>query len=85
MPDVSSEDVLAKVREAAVEVLDCDPADVTPDAKLNETLDADSIDVIEIASTLERQFGVAIEDHEVYDLTTVGGLVDLVVAKHAAL
>lgn len=83
MSDLHDE-ILTKVREAAVEVLDCDPDEVTLDAKLNETLDADSIDVIEIASTLEREFGVAIEDHEVYDLTTVGGLVELVADKKQA-
>ena len=81
MADELRDQILSAVREAAVEVLDCDPDDVTPDAKLSETLDADSIDVIEIASTLERQFGVAIEDHEVYDLETVGGLVELVATK----
>lgn len=81
MSDELRDQVLTAVREAAVEVLDCDADEVTPDANLSETLDADSIDVIEIASTLERQFGVAIEDHEVYDLTTVGELVDLVLKK----
>ncbi len=81
MSDELRAQVLTAVREAAVEVLDCDADEVTPDANLSETLDADSIDVIEIASTLERQFGVAIEDHEVYDLTTVGELVELVVTK----
>ncbi|HEX7132332.1 MAG TPA: acyl carrier protein [Iamia sp.] len=81
MSDELRAQILTAVREAAVEVLDCDAEEVTLDANLSETLDADSIDVIEIASTLERQFGVAIEDHEVYDLTTVGELVDLVVKK----
>jgi acyl carrier protein len=81
MADELRDQILSAVREAAVEVLDCDAEEVTPDANLSETLDADSIDVIEIASTLERQFGVAIEDHEVYDLTTVGELVELVAKK----
>ncbi len=81
MSDELRAQILNAVREAAVEVLDCDADEVTPDANLSETLDADSIDVIEIASTLERQFGVAIEDHEVYDLTTVGELVSLVERK----
>lgn len=81
MADELRTQILTAVREAAVEVLDCDADEVTPDANLSETLDADSIDVIEIASTLERQFGVAIEDHEVYDLTTVGELVELVATK----
>lgn len=81
MPDELRDQILAAVRESAVEVLDCEADEVTLDANLSETLDADSIDVIEIASTLERQFGVAIEDHEVYDLTTVGDLVELVATK----
>ncbi|HEV7721709.1 MAG TPA: acyl carrier protein [Iamia sp.] len=81
MSDELRAQILTAVREAAVEVLDCDADEVTPDANLSETLDADSIDVIEIASTLERQFGVAIEDHEVYDLSTVGELVELVAGK----
>lgn len=84
MSDAMRDEILAKVREAAVEVLDCDPEEVTPDAKLSETLDADSIDVIEIASSLERDLGVAIEDHEVYDLVDVGGLVELVARKREA-
>jgi acyl carrier protein len=81
MSDELRAQILTAVQEAAVEVLDCDADEVTPDANLSETLDADSIDVIEIASTLERKFGVAIEDHEVYDLTTVGELVELVAGK----
>jgi acyl carrier protein len=84
MSDELRAQILTAVREAAVEVLDCDVEEVTLDAKLSETLDADSIDVIEIASTLERQFDVAIEDHEVYDLETVGGLVELVATKKGA-
>lgn len=74
-------EILESVRRHAVEVLDCAADDVVPDAKLSETLDADSIDVIEMASALEREFDVAIEDHEVYDLETVQGLVDLVAGK----
>jgi acyl carrier protein len=81
MADELRAQILTAVQEAAVEVLDCDVDDVTLDARLSETLDADSIDVIEIASTLERRFEVAIEDHEVYDLETVGGLVELVATK----
>jgi len=85
MSDDSSAKILTSVRTHAVEVLDCSPDDVTPDAMLSETLDADSIDVIEIASALEREYGIAIEDHEVYDLDTVGALVTLVETKVAAL
>ncbi len=51
---------------------------------LAEQYDADSIDVIEIASAVERRFDILIEDHEVYDLSSVGEFVDLVDAKVAA-
>jgi len=76
--------ILESVKRHAVEVLDCSADDVTPDALLSETLDADSIDVIEIAGALEREYEIAIEDHEVYDLDTVGAMVALIEGKVAA-
>lgn len=80
---VSEQDILETLRAQAVEVLDVDPATVTREARLGETLEADSIDLIEIAGALEQRYGVELEDHEIYDLETVGQFVDLVARKLA--
>lgn len=74
-------EILAAFRQRAAEILDVDPALVTPDALLGETLHADSVDLIEIAGLLERQFGVELDDRELYDLETVHDFVALVARK----
>jgi len=79
-----SDDILDFIRGQAAEVLDVDAAEIGRETSLAEQYDADSIDVIEIASAVERRFGIQVEDHEVYDLTSVGQFVDLVAAKVAA-
>ena len=79
-----ADDVLTYIREQAREVLDADPATITRTTSLAEEYDADSVDVIEIASAVEHHYGVVLEDHEVYELTCVGDFVDLVEAKLAA-
>jgi acyl carrier protein len=74
-------DIFDAIKAEALQVLDTDAALITPDAKLGETLDADSVDLIEIAGALERTFGVQIEDHEINDLVTVADFVELVARK----
>ena len=78
-----SDEIFEFIRDQVVEVLDADPNEVRRETSLAEQFDADSIDVIEIASAVERHFNVEIEDHEVYDLANVGQFVDLVTAKAA--
>lgn len=75
------QDIFDAIKHEAIEILDVDPELVTVDALLNETLDADSVDVIEIAGVLERTFSVQLEDHELHDLVTVGDFVALVAKK----
>lgn len=80
----TKEQILEVVRAHLVEIVDAPAADVQLETKLAEGLDADSIDLVELAGALERQYSIGIEDHEVYDLETVGQLVDLVAAKTQA-
>ena len=37
--------------------------------------------MVEVAAVLERDYGVVIEQHEVYDVATVADLVELVAHK----
>ncbi len=60
------------------EVLEVDPADVALDSQLAADLDADSIDLIEVVNGAEKEYGVTIEEQDLYDLETVGQLVALI-------
>ena len=46
-----------------------------------EALDVDSLDLVEIAQIVEDEFGVELEGDDVKDLTNVGEVIDLVVAR----
>ena len=74
-------DIFEAIKAETMQVLDVEEDLITPDAKLGETLDADSVDLIEIAGALERTFAVQIDDHELHDLVTVGDFVALVARK----
>lgn len=65
------------VRSRFAEVLEVEPVEVQPDSRFADDLDADSIDLIEVVNGAEKEFGVVVEEHELYDLETVQELVDL--------
>jgi acyl carrier protein len=46
-----------------------------------ESLDVDSLDLVEVSQIVEDEFGVELEGDDVKDLKTVGEVIDLVVAR----
>jgi acyl carrier protein len=54
------------------------PDVVTPTAELAEDLGVDSVDAVEFALALEREFNVALPDEIIADVRTVQDVVDLV-------
>ena len=72
-----------QVREIIVETLSCDADQVTPEARLAEDLEADSLAAVELSMALEEAFGVTIADEDLPNLKTVGDLVKYI-EDHAA-
>ncbi len=64
--------------ECVAEVLDIDAAEVVPEARWREDLDADSLAVVEITLALNDAFAIKLPDVEPEKLTTVGQAFDLV-------
>jgi acyl carrier protein len=46
-----------------------------------ESLDVDSLDLVELAQIVEDEFGVELRGDDVKDVKTVGEVIDLVVSK----
>ncbi len=72
------------VRDRFAEVLEIDPAEITTGSRFADDLDADSIDLIEVVNSAERSLGVTIAEEELYDLETVGQLVETIDRHRAA-
>jgi acyl carrier protein len=68
-------DVYAKVKDIVVELLEVDPEEVTPDANFRDTLEADSLDLVELLMAFEDEFGATIPDEDVKQINTVGDAV----------
>ena len=80
---MSREEVLAVMRDAAVELLKIDPAKVTEEATFAEDLEADSLDVVELVMALEEKLDVSIPEEELEGIKTVGEALDVIAAKVA--
>jgi acyl carrier protein len=61
---MTSDEILAKVRDVLVDALAVDEEDVTPDATLVGDLGAESIDMLDITFKLEQAFGFKIAQGE---------------------
>lgn len=71
-------DVYEKIQAIIVELLEVDPDIVTPDASFKDTLEADSLDLVELLMAFEDEFGSPIPDEDVKQLVTVGNAVDYI-------
>jgi acyl carrier protein len=67
------------ITDGLVEV-GAEAADISREATF-ESLDVDSLDLVEIAQIVEDEFGVELVGDDVQNLKTVGDVIDMVVAK----
>ena len=66
-------DVFEKVKRIVIDSLDIDDPDtVTADASFRDTLEADSLDLVELLMAFEDEFGYPIPDEDVKQIVTVG-------------
>jgi acyl carrier protein len=70
-----------KVCKILADNLSVPEAQVTPQARFQEDLDADSLDLVEAVLALEEEFGVTIPEEEMEGVKTVGQAVQLVASK----
>lgn len=73
-----------KVRDVLCEQLDIDPDEITMDTRFKEDLDADSLDLLELVTTLEDEYGINISEEDMEKLTTVGAVVEYLDSKGVA-
>ncbi len=70
-----------RVRKVLAEQLARDVDEVTMEARFEEDLDADSLDLVEAVLALEEELSVDIPEDEMQGVKTVGEAVDLVSSK----
>jgi acyl carrier protein len=74
-------EITEKVCTILAENLSVPEDKVTPEARFQEDLDADSLDLVEAVLALEEEFGVTIPEDEMEGVKTVGQAISLVAEK----
>ena len=73
--------MLEEIKELIIEQLDVEREEITLDSKFVEDLGADSLDLMELASTLEEKYEVSIDKEELKKITKVGDVLELINIK----
>ena len=77
-------ELLDAIRDIAVNILSVEPDQVTENARFQEDLDADSLDLVEFVMALEDEFDITVPEDELEGVTTVGQAISLVNDKLSA-
>jgi acyl carrier protein len=75
------QELFARFRKCAVEVLSVEESAVVPEANFGDDLDADSLDLVELVMALEEEFDVSVPEEELEGVETVQQAYDIVAAK----
>ena len=73
--------MLEKMKRILAEQLDLNEDDITLDSDFKEDLEADSLDLFEMLTTLEEQYDIEIPAEDMEALTTVGKVIDYLKSK----
>jgi acyl carrier protein len=72
--------MLEKIQAMLAEALNLPIEKVTPDSKIVDDLGADSLDVVELLSQLEEEYGIVIPDDQAENLVTVADVANAIEA-----
>ena len=79
---MTTDEIFDKVQDIIAEQFSVDPETVTPDSALEDDLGADSVDLVDLAVTLEQEFNLPeTEENVLGTIKTVSDVVDYI-AKH---
>ena len=70
--------IFDKVKSIIVDQLDVDEDKVTLNSNIQDDLGADSLDVVDLITTIEDEFDLSIPDEAVEEIKTVGDIVNYI-------
>lgn len=73
--------MLEKLIEIIEEQLNVEGMEITENSSFKDDMNADSLDLFELAMTIEEAFGVEIPSEELENITTVGSVIEYLKAK----
>lgn len=76
-------ELIEEINEVLAEEFEVDVEVITPDANIKETLQLDSLALVDMVALLETEFGVKIAGAEIVNIKTFEALYDFVAERLA--
>lgn len=76
-------ELIAKINEALAEEFEVEVSDITPEANIKETLQLDSLSLVDMVALVESEFGVKIQGAEMLKIQTFQALYDYIAERTA--
>ena len=76
-------ELIAKINEKLAEEFEVEVSDITPEANIKETLELDSLSLVDMVALVESEFGVKIQGTEMLKIQTFQALYDYIAERTA--
>ncbi len=71
-------ELIEKINEVLAEEFEIEVEDITPEANIKDTLQLDSLSLVDMVALIESEFGVKIKSTELVNIQTFAALYDFV-------
>ena len=78
---MNREELIQKINQALAEEFEIDESVITPEADIKETLELDSLSLVDLVALIENDFGVKINGSEMTGVRTFAALYDHVAQR----
>ena len=75
--------LIVKINETLAEEFEVEVSDITPEANIKETLQLDSLSLVDMVALVESEFGVKIQGAELLRIQTFQALYDYIAERTA--
>ena len=72
------QELIEKIKSALADEFEVEESVITPDAPIKETLELDSLSLVDLVALIESNFGIRIEGTQVSSIKTFESLYDFV-------
>jgi len=76
-------ELIAKINETLADEFEVEVSGITPDANIKETLQLDSLSLVDMVALIESEFGVKIQGSEMVKVQTFQALYDFIAERTA--
>ena len=70
-----------KIKSIFQKVLDVKPSEIQPNAKLDESLEVDSTEMVEISVAIKKELGIPLKDNELKKSHSFNEIVAIIASK----